>query len=582
VNAATAETHRVPARQRLAAFTSSHAVKRRVQFSLFILLLSLAAVLGTGIAAAQTLYNSAEVHYVKFALPLRATTRDLLFQIEREESGVRGYVITTNRKSLDPYFAGRRVVTTDLARLDALSHNHPELAKPLAQVREEVVALHGFYDRLIVFVADGVGLKQAKLDLLDGDPLATQLRNSASELQSAANKLVARTQHQQHNVYVRTLVLLSLAGALALAVALWLLMKLPERLRSAYASEEEARRRAEQGANAAKALAHVSEAVVLIDDDDIVRYWNEGAERLFNVAANRAMGAHVAAVVPDYERVSDATSRDDRFVPVTIDGDEHWVSPALSAFDGGRVLTVADATAGHRLERMRSEFVATASHELRTPLTTVFGGVQTLRAHRDVLTRGQQERLLQMMEQESSHLVEIVDQLLISAQLDRATLRIEASDFDVPSLCRAVVESAQLRVGDRNLIMLQAPGKMGSLHADSALVRQILVNLVDNAIKYSSRGDRIEVLVSDETTQVRVAVVDEGIGIPPSEQDRIFEKFYRVDPEMATGIGGSGLGLYISREIAQQMGGSLTMRSAPGRGSTFVLQLPRDAEPAAA
>jgi signal transduction histidine kinase len=123
---------------------------------------------------------------------------------------------------------------------------------------------------------------------------------------------------------------------------------------------------------------------------------------------------------------------------------------------------------------------------------------------------------------------------------------------------------------------------MTSLHADSALVRQILVNLVDNAIKYSTRGDRIEVLVSDETTQVRVAVVDEGIGIPPSEQDRIFEKFYRVDPEMATGIGGSGLGLYISREIAQQMGGSLTMRSAPGRGSTFVLQLPRDAEPAAA
>jgi signal transduction histidine kinase len=582
VNAATAETHRTPARQRLAAFTGSHAVKRRVQFSLFILLLSLAAVLGTGIAAAQTLYNSAEVHYVKFALPLRATTRDLLFQIEREESGVRGYVITTNRKSLGPYFDGRRLVNRDLATLDSLSSNHPELAKPLAQVREEVVSLHGFYDRLIVFVADGGGRPQAERDVLDGATLATQLRNSAGELQLAANRLVSRTQHQQHNAYVRTLVLLTLAGALALSVAIWLLVKLPERLRSAYASEEEARRRAEQGANAAKALAHVSEAVVLIDDDDIVRYWNEGAERLFNVAANRAMGAHVAAVVPDYDRVSEATTRDDRFVPVTIDGDEHWVSPALSAFDGGRVLTVADATAGHRLERMRSEFVATASHELRTPLTTVFGGVQTLRAHRDVLTRGQQERLLQMMEQESSHLVEIVDQLLISAQLDRATLRIEASDFDVPTLCRAVVESAQLRVGDRNLIMLQAPGKMSSLHADSALVRQILVNLVDNAIKYSSRGDRIEVLVSDETTQVRVAVVDEGIGIPPSEQDRIFEKFYRVDPEMATGIGGSGLGLYISREIAQQMGGSLTMRSAPGRGSTFVLQLPRDAEPAAA
>jgi signal transduction histidine kinase len=180
------------------------------------------------------------------------------------------------------------------------------------------------------------------------------------------------------------------------------------------------------------------------------------------------------------------------------------------------------------------------------------------------------------MEQESAHLVEIVDQLLISAQLDRATLRIEAADIDVPSVCRAVVESAQLRIGDRNLIMLQAPSTMPPLHCDGALLRQILVNLVDNAIKYSPRGGRVEVLVTDEQTQVRVAVVDEGIGIAPSEQARVFEKFYRVDPAMAGGVGGSGLGLYISREIAQQMGGSLALRSSPGSGSTFVLQLPRE------
>jgi two-component system phosphate regulon sensor histidine kinase PhoR len=324
------------------------------------------------------------------------------------------------------------------------------------------------------------------------------------------------------------------------------------------------------------ALAHVSEAVVLIDDEDIVRYWNEGAERLFGVPAHTATGAHVAAVVPEYERVMEATHREERFVPVLIDGEEHWVSPALSAFEGGGVLTVGDSTAAHRLERMRSEFVATASHELRTPLTTVFGGVQTLRAHRDALTRGQQDRLLQMMEQESAHLVEIVDQLLISAQLDRATLRIEAADIDVPAVCRAVVESAQLRIGDRNLIMLQAPGTMQPIHSDGALLRQIVVNLVENAVKYSPRGGRIDVLVSDEPTRVSIDVVDQGIGIPPSEQEHVFEKFYRVDPAMATGIGGSGLGLYISREIAQQMGGSLTLRSAPEEGSTFTLQLPRE------
>ena len=558
-------------------FAGARAVKRRVQFALFILLALLLAVLATGIAATRTLYRSAETHYVAFAMPLGETTRDLLFQIEREQSGVRGYVISKNRASLQPYFKGRKRVSIDLTTLGHLARDHRELATPLHQVRGEVVTLHGVYDRLITFVADGtIGTQQAQREVLSGAGTSAKLQRSAALLQDAATTLVARTQHQQRATYRRALATLIIAGALALAVALWLLLKFPERLRFAYASEEGARRRAEQGANAAMALAHVAEAVVLIDDDGIVRYWNEGAERLFGVRARNATGVAVSTVVRDYERLADAAGREERFVPVTIEGSEHWVTPAVAVFAGGRVLTVADSTAAHTLERMRSEFVATASHELRTPLTTVFGGVQTLLAHRDALSRGQQEGLLQMMERESAHLVEIVDQLLISARLDREALQVHASEIDVPALCRGVVESAQLRVGNRHVIMLQTPASMPLLRCDGALLRQILVNLVDNAVKYSSSGDRIEVLVADEPAQVRIDVVDEGIGIAPGEQERVFEKFYRVDPAMETGVGGSGLGLYISREIAQQMGGSLALRSEPGRGSTFTVTLPRE------
>jgi signal transduction histidine kinase len=558
-------------------FAGAKAVKRRVQFALFILLALLLAVLATGIAAARTLYRSAETHYVAFAMPLNDTTRDLLFQIEREQSGVRGYVITRNRTSLRPYFRGRHHVYEDLAVLGGLARDHRELEAPLEQVRQEVVALHGFYDRLIVFVADGrFGARQAQHEVLNGGTTSARLQHSAAVLQNAATTLVTRTQHDQRATYHRALATLLIAGALALAVAAWLLVKFPERLRFAYASEEGARRRAEQGANAAKALAHVAEAVVLIDDDAVVRYWNEGAERLFGVPTRNATGVAVSSVLRDYERLTDAAEREERFVPVTVDGDERWVTPAVAAFSGGRVLTVADATAAHTLERMRSEFVATASHELRTPLTTVFGGIQTLLAHRDALSRGQQEGLLQMMERESAHLVEIVDQLLISARLDRDALQVHAADVDIAALCRGVVESAQLRVGNRHVIMLQTPASMPLLRCDGALLRQILVNLVDNAVKYSANGGRVEVLVADEPTHVRIDVVDEGIGIPTLEQDRVFEKFYRVDPAMETGVGGSGLGLYISREIAQQMGGSLTLRSEPGQGSTFTLTLPRE------
>jgi signal transduction histidine kinase len=104
----------------------------------------------------------------------------------------------------------------------------------------------------------------------------------------------------------------------------------------------------------------------------------------------------------------------------------------------------------------------------------------------------------------------------------------------------------------------------------------VLVNVVENALKYSPGGARVDVLVKDDPEWVRIDVADEGIGIPATEQERIFEKFYRIDAAMSRGVGGSGLGLYISREIVLQMGGTLTVRSAGGTGSTFSIVLPRE------
>jgi len=114
------------------------------------------------------------------------------------------------------------------------------------------------------------------------------------------------------------------------------------------------------------------------------------------------------------------------------------------------------------------------------------------------------------------------------------------------------------------------------LRCDPPRLRQVLVNLVENAIKYSPSGGRIEVRVIDGPDELRIEVRDEGLGIPPSEQARIFEKFYRLDAEMTRGVGGSGLGLYISREIVEQMGGTLSVRSSRGVGSTFSVTLPRE------
>jgi signal transduction histidine kinase len=553
-------------------------VKRRVQVSLLTLLILLALVLVTGVVASVTLYRSAEDHYIRLALPLRSSVRDVLFQMEREETGVRGYVITGDRDSLRPYFAGRDAVGSDLVLISRLTRERPLLADRVTEVRREVRSLHGFYDRLIAFVADGrVGQARARREVLDGELLAEQFRRTAATLQADADALVAQTRHDQHATFVRTLVTLGISGMLALAVGLSLLTKLPERLRRLYASEEDARLDAEQGANASRALAHVSDAVLLVDDDGTVRFWNAAAEHLLDVNARRAVGRAAQDLIPEYERLVEAARGGEQFVPVSGSGGERWLTPSISTFEGGSVLTLRDATAGYVLERVRSDFVATASHELRTPLTAVFGGARTLTAHRDELPRHQQDRLLRMIEQESEQLVRIVDQLLVSAQLDRGTLTVDESATDVGAVCSAVVESARVRAAERNLIMLQMPTAIEPLRCDEALLRQVLVNLVENAVKYSDDGDRIDVIVADEPTRVRIDVVDHGIGIPPAEQERIFEKFYRLDAAMTRGVGGSGLGLYISREIVQRLDGSLAVRSEPGEGSTFSVTLPRAA-----
>jgi two-component system phosphate regulon sensor histidine kinase PhoR len=563
-------------RRRLSPAGAAPAVKQRLQLAFLVLLALLVAVLVTAIFATVNLYRSADNHYIRLALPLRTDSRDVLFQMEQEETGVRGYVLTLERSSLKRYFAGRQGVLRDLNEIATLSKGHPELAARVAQVRSEVIALHGFYDKLIVFVADGpVGQERARAEVLGTDVLARRFRETAALLQADTNQLVQKTQASQRATYRRTLATLIVAGALALAVAIALLVKLPERLRRLYASEEEARMQAEQGANAAHALAHVSDAVFLVDDEGTIRFWNAAGEQLFGIPSHAAVGKQAIAVVPDYERLVEAAQRRDRFVPVRIAGDEHWLTPALSAFEGGSVLTIGDSTAGYVLERTRADFVATASHELRTPLTAVYGGARTLVAHRDSLERGQQERLLRMIEQESEHLVQIVDQLLVSAQLDRGGVHLDESEVDVIALCSAIVDSAQMRALGRNTVMLQTPTSMEPITCDEQLLRQVLVNLVENAVKYSLAGGRVDLIVSDEQTLVRFEVVDEGIGIPPSEQERIFEKFYRLDAAMSRGVGGSGLGLYISREIVMQMGGTLTVHSSPGSGSTFSVVLPR-------
>jgi signal transduction histidine kinase len=145
---------------------------------------------------------------------------------------------------------------------------------------------------------------------------------------------------------------------------------------------------------------------------------------------------------------------------------------------------------------------------------------------------------------------------------------------DAGSLALEVVEAARISLPDDIAIGVAAGDGLPPVAADPDMLRQVLANLVENAVKYSPRGGRVHVSLEPQEGRVLFAVRDEGLGIPLREQERIFEKFFRLDPNLARGVGGTGLGLYISRELVRRMGGRIWVASREGEGSTFFFELP--------
>ena len=339
-------------------------------------------------------------------------------------------------------------------------------------------------------------------------------------------------------------------------------------------------REAERGANAARALAYVADGVVLIDQGGIVRHWNPAAASITGVAEEDALDRPVCDVVPSWDAltthvplVAPGAPARPVTVPIVIDDDERWVAVAGVRFEQGRVYALQDVTEERALEKTRSDFVTTASHELRTPLAAVYGAIRTLRREDVELSEEDQAQFLEMIEAEATRLARIVDQILLAGQLDADAVELEVSECDPSEIAARVIESAQVHSPETISLSLDVDGTP-KISCDENKLRQVLVNLVDNAVKYSPGGGRVELRVRNGDGSCVIDVVDEGLGIPPGERERIFEKFYRLDPDQTHGVGGSGLGLYIVRELVERMDGRLSVESELGKGSRFTLELP--------
>ena len=335
----------------------------------------------------------------------------------------------------------------------------------------------------------------------------------------------------------------------------------------------------------ARVLEHVDDGVFLVDDEGVIRHWNPAAEAITGIGSPEALGRRVEETLPGWEAVAPLIpvasvprpgSVEAKVVPLEFDGRELWLSISGVTFSDGVVYAFRSLTEERALEELKGEFIATVSHELRTPLAAIYGSAQTLLREDIELDESGQKRLLDVIAQESERLSRIADDILFANKLDSGQFVLGEKRIDLPALAREVVDQMRACFASRDDISidLEVPATIDSLVGDSDKLRQVLINLIDNAVKYSPDGGRIDVAVEARDGGVRISIRDEGIGIAPLEQRRIFGKFYRVDPALTRGVGGTGLGLYICRELVRRMEGRLSVRSEEGKGSTFIVELP--------
>jgi two-component system, OmpR family, phosphate regulon sensor histidine kinase PhoR len=333
----------------------------------------------------------------------------------------------------------------------------------------------------------------------------------------------------------------------------------------------------------AEVLEHVGDGVFLVDEHGVIQLWNPAAAAITGLSEEACVGRPAEECIPGWTAIApllhlaSSPSDPDRLFeafPVELHGRELWLSVSGVRLGTGAVFAFRDLTAERAVDELKREFLATASHELRTPLAAIYGAAMTLRRRDVELDDENRERLLAIVANESDRLARIVNEILVADHLDSGRLRITPGVIDAAEAATAVVNAARVVAPERIEIEIEIAGEISPVAADPEHLRQVLVNLVDNAVKYSPDGGRIKIRIEDLGTTVRFSVSDEGIGIPVSEQPRVFDKFYRLDPNLTRGVGGTGLGLYICRELVRRMAGRITVESVPGEGSTFAIELP--------
>jgi PAS domain S-box-containing protein len=328
-------------------------------------------------------------------------------------------------------------------------------------------------------------------------------------------------------------------------------------------------------------LANIAEGIVAVDREGKVVLWNSAAEAITGVPASIAAGRAPVDVLQRSLESPDEAARGERLLPIMRGREEVWLSVTEAVMRdplgavAGRIFAFRDISGDRLVEQVKSDFVSTVSHELRTPLTSIYGFAETL-LRQDVMF-GEEERqtFLRYIASESQRLTSIVDTLLNVARLDTGDLQVNLAETDVRDVVGQVLDTVSGVELNGHRFVVELPEEPLAARADPEKLRQVCSILVENALRYSPDGGTVTVGAARRQDTVEVSVADEGIGIPQSDQEQIFRKFYRgADAELRAGARGTGLGLFIARGLVSAMGGRIWVSSREGEGSRFAFELP--------
>jgi signal transduction histidine kinase len=242
--------------------------------------------------------------------------------------------------------------------------------------------------------------------------------------------------------------------------------------------------------------------------------------------------------------------------------------------DAGIILAVRDITEHRSLEKAKTDFVSDLSHELRTPLTTIQSAVGLLERARDRLDP-LEHRALELADQELQRIRGMVEELMTLAQMDSWKYQLEVGPANMSTVVQTAIESVETKAQRFGIKIYFGDAGEHRCICDVQKLYQVFINLLDNAIKYSDPGARVDVEIEEDDSALTVRIRDTGVGIPKADLNQLFERFYRVDKDRSRATGGSGLGLAISRQIVEMHGGSISVESEVDVGSVFEVRLPK-------